>query len=189
MEDFRNEIASCVNALNKGVLILFPSELGWGMGCDATDENGVKRLLDLLGRPEHSVIFCLAGNDAMLERHVTQVPEVAWDIMDLGTKPTGIVYDQPRGLAEELNLGDHTLAFLVVKDAFCRNLVSRFKKPLLFIPVGKSDGPTPSSFGEIQEGVLKAMAYVVNLHRDDRQGVPFSVIALGNDGMVKVIRE
>ena len=189
MEDFRKEIASCLEALGKSGLIRYPTELGWGIGCDATDEKAVKDLLDLVPPPHQSIIFCLLGNDAMLERHVAQVPEVAWDIMDLGAKPTGIVYDHPRGLAEKLRHGDIPLAFLVVKDTFCRQLISRYKKPLVFIPWLKTGDRPPSTFGEISEGVLKAMAYVVNLHRDPRRGDPYSVIALGNDGTVKVIRE
>ena len=189
MEDFRKEIGFCTEVLQRGGLISYPTEMGWGIGCDATNEKAVEQLLNLLKPNDQKVIFCLVGNDAMLERHVAGVPEVAWDIMDLGTKPTGIVYDHPRGLAEELNHRDLTLAITVVKDPFCRNLINRFKKPLVYIPAYPSSDSGLSEDSEISEGVLKAMDYVVNLHRDRGGAVPYSIIALGNDGSVKVIRE
>jgi L-threonylcarbamoyladenylate synthase len=163
--------------------------MGWGIGCDATVNSAVNRLFDLSTPSHQRDIICLVGNDAMLERHVAEVPEVAWDIIDLGTKPTSIIYDLPRELAEDLLHKIPSLPVQVVKDSFCRYLINRFKKPLVFTPAHLRTDPLPSQFGEIAAGVLKAVDYVVNLQRDQRKAVPSSLIALGNDGTVKVIRD
>ncbi|NER10749.1 L-threonylcarbamoyladenylate synthase [Muriicola jejuensis] len=188
-EDLNAEIGTCLEVLRKGGLILYPSDTLWGIGCDATDEMAVKKLRALKGLPEGTPMVCLVGNDAMLERYVQQVPDLAWEIMDLATKPTTLVYDRPRGLAPGLIAGYQTIAIRVATDKFCRYLIGSFKKPVVSTCANLFGKPVPKSFEEIPEAILKGVDYVVNLQRDSRKATPSSIIKLGNDGTVKVIRE
>lgn len=189
MNAFTQEINSCLEVLEKGGLIVYPTDTVWGIGCDATNREAVEKVYNLKQRPDSKALICLVGNDAMLERIVERVPETAWDIMDLANKPTTIVYDKPKGIAPNLIAEDNTLAIRVASDKFCRYLINAFKKPIVSTSANIAGEPTPSNFSKISPPILKGVDYVVNLQRDTRDAVSSSIIKLSNDGTVKVIRE
>ena len=189
MNDITTEINNCIEVLSKGGLILYPTDTVWGIGCDATNELAVKKVYALKQREDSKALICLVGNDAMLERHVEQVPEVAYDILDLATKPTTIVYDNPIGLAKNAIAKDNTLAIRVASDKFCQYLINKFKRPIISTSANIAGEPTPKGFSEISKPILKGVDYIVNLQHDKKNGPPSSIIKLSNDGTVKVIRE
>lgn len=183
------EINKAIEVLQKGGLILYPTDTIWGIGCDATNETAVSKVYALKKRQDSKALICLVANVAMLERHVQQVPEVAYDIIDLTTKPTTIIFDQPKGVAKNLVASDNTLAIRVASDTFCQYLINKFKRPIVSTSANISGKPSPGRFSEISDTILKGVDYVVNLHQDKTNGTPSSILKLGNDGSVKVIRE
>ncbi len=183
------EINKCIEVLKSGGLILYPTDTVWGIGCDATNEKAVQKIYALKQREDSKALICLVANDAMLERHIEKVPETAYDIIDLSTKPTTIIYDNPKGIAKNLIAPDNTLAVRVASDKFCKYLINKFKKPIVSTSANISGRPTPRSFDKISEHILKGVDYVVNLHRNEKNGTPSSIIKLGNDGTVKIIRQ
>ncbi|MCK0190759.1 L-threonylcarbamoyladenylate synthase [Arenibacter sp. F20364] len=189
MKDLLFEVNQCFDILTKGGLILYPTDTVWGIGCDATNEAAVEKIYTLKQRSNTKTMICLVANDFMLEQHVTTVPELAYDILDLATKPTTIVYESPKGVAKNLIANDDTLAIRVAKDQFCQYLIKKFKKPIVSTSANIAGQPTPTSFKEIPDEILKGVDYIVNLDRDKINSTPSSIIMLGNDGTVKVIRE
>lgn len=182
------EINKCIEALHSGGLILYPTDTVWGIGCDATNPEAVKKVYALKEREDSKALICLVANQAMLERYVAEVPEPAYDIMDLATKPVTIVYDRPRDVAPNLVAQDDTLAIRVASDTFCQYLITRFGKPIVSTSANISGAPTPKGFRDIGPEILKGVDYVVNLPSEPERGQPSSIIKLGNDGTVKVIR-
>ena len=183
------EINNAIAVLEKGGLILYPTDTVWGIGCDATNEAAVNKVYQLKNREDRKALICLVANDRMLERHVAQVPEVAYDIIDLANKPVTIIYDNPKGVAGNLIAEDNSLAIRVASDKFCQYLINKFKRPLVSTSANLSGQPTPDRFSKIDKAILKGVDYVVNLQRDHINAIPSSIIKLGNDGTVKVIRE
>ncbi|WP_297763967.1 L-threonylcarbamoyladenylate synthase [uncultured Muriicola sp.] len=183
------EINKAIEVISKGGLILYPTDTVWGIGCDAANEEAVDKIYSLKKRPDTKAMICLVANDGMLERHVEKVPEVAYDIIDLASKPTTIIYDNPKGIAKNLIAEDNTLAIRVASDKFCQYLINKFGKPIVSTSANISGEPTPVGFNKISEAILKGVDYVVNLDREKTNGSSSSIIKLGNDGTVKVIRE
>jgi len=185
----QEEINKCIDVLSKGGLILYPTDTVWGIGCDATNAEAVAKIYSLKNRVNTKTMICLVANDFMLERHVKNVPDVAFDIIDVATKPTTIVYDEPVGVAKNLIAEDNTIAIRVASDKFCQYLINKFKKPIVSTSANIAGKPTPQSFKEISQPILKGVDYVVNLQREENSSSPSSIIKLGNDGTVKIIRE
>ena len=188
MSTFQDEIKNCVTTLAKGGLILYPTDTVWGLGCDATNENAVKNIYALKQREDSKALICLVSSQAMLERHVKEVPEAAYDIMDFATKPTTIIYDKPLGIAKNLVAQDNSLAIRVASDKFCKYLITNFGKPIVSTSANISGFPTPDGFESIDPKILKGVDYAVNLQRTKKMTTPSSIIKLGNDGTVQVIR-
>jgi L-threonylcarbamoyladenylate synthase len=183
------EINKCIEVLENGGLILYPTDTVWGIGCDATNDEAVKKVYKLKQRNDSKALICLVANDAMLEKHVEEVPELAYDLIDLSTKPTTIIYDKPRGIAKNLIAEDNTLAIRVASDKFCTYLIGKFKKPIVSTSANISGVNTPKSFQNIDEAILKGVDYVVNLHREKQNSSASSIIRLSNNNTVKIIRE
>lgn len=187
--DFSTELNNCIEILEKGGLILYPTDTIWGLGCDATNEKAVQKVYRLKQREDSKALICLVANDAMLEKHVEHVPDLAYDLMDLSTKPTTIIYDAPKGIANNLIAHDNTLAIRVASDKFCRYLINKFKKPIVSTSANISGQVAPKIFSEIDDVILKGVDYVVNLQSGQNFATPSAIIKLSTDGTVKVIRE
>lgn len=189
VEGFREAIDKSLAVLRRGGLILYPTDTVWGIGCDATNEQAVSRIYELKKRPDSKALICLVADVRMLERYVRDVPDLAYDIIDLSGKPTTIVYDDPRGVAPNLVAEDETLAIRVPADPFCRQLIKAFKKPIVSTSANLAGDPTPASYKEINGEILKGVDYIVPLRRQEKNATPSAIIRLGTDGSVKVIRE
>jgi len=184
----QEDINKCIEVLDRGGLILYPTDTVWGIGCDATNEKAVQKIYDLKKRSDSKALLCLVGNDAMLEKYIENVPEVAYDIIDLSEKPVTIIYDNPRGVAKNLIADDNTLGVRVASDKFCRYLINKFKKPIVSTSANISGALAPPQFDQISEAILKGVDYAVALYRDKTNGAPSSIIKLSNEANVKVIR-
>ena len=185
----KKEIEHTVTILKQGGLILYPTDTVWGIGCDATNSEAVKKVYQLKERSDSKALICLVNNYGMLERHVDNVPKIAYDILDLAVNPTTIIYDNPAGIAENLVANDDTLAIRVIKHEFCEKLIRYLGKPIVSTSANISGEPTPKSFKEIPQAILKGVDYVVNLHNEKKTIKPSSIIKISNDGKVKIIRE
>jgi len=183
------ELKQCATTLADGGLILIPSVTGWVVGCDASNANVVKRMATLKKNNNPTEMTCLVAHQAMLERHLSQVPEAAYDIIDLTTKPTTLIYDNPKQVAPNLISVDGTLPIRVVTETFCRYLIQRFGKPLACTPADFGNPQHPTQFNSIPPEILKGVDYVVTLHPENTRTSLSSIIKLANDGTVKVIRE
>jgi len=182
------EINNTLQTLKQGGLILYPTDTVWGIGCDASNTEAVKKIYQLKQRNDSKALICLVADDRMLKKYVKKIPEVAFNILDVTENPITIIYDDAQNLAENLIAEDHTIAIRIPNDDFCFQLLRRFNGAIVSTSANTSGQPTPKSFKEIAPEVLKGVDYVVNLHLEKNCNKPSTIIKLGNDGKVKVIR-
>lgn len=182
------EINQALQILKDGGLLLYPTDTVWGIGCDATNPEAVEKVFQLKQRADNKALICLVADDRMLSRYVKEIPQVAFDIFDVSDDPITIIYDDATNLAENLIAEDGSIAIRIPHDDFCFQLLRRFGKPIVSTSANISGQPTPQSFQEIAQQILKGVDYVVNLHREKICTKPSSIIKLSANGKVKVIR-
>jgi len=182
------EIEKSLEVLKRGGLILYPTDTLWSIGCDATNAMAVAKIYQLKHHEDASAMICLVSDMKMLNQYVESVPEPAYDIIKYASKPTTIIYDNPIRVADNLVAEDNTLAIRVTPDAFCKNLIRKFRKPLVSASANLSGSTSPKEFKEIHPAILEGVDYVVNLHRAKKNTQPSAFIQLKNDGTVRVIR-
>lgn len=183
------EIKNALEVLRKGGVILYPTDTVWGLGCDASNSEAVKRLFDIKNRPEAKSMLVLVGSEAMLDRTVQNIPEVAWDLAELAVDPLTIIYDEPKGVAPELLAEDGSLGIRLTRDYFSSQLCGRLRKPIVSTSANISGVAPPHTFEEIPEEIRNAADYVVDWRRDDNTPhAPSAIIKLSNSGIVKIIR-
>ena len=187
--DINQEIQNAYEIIQKGGIILYPTDTVWGIGCDATNAEAVAKIYKLKKRAETQSMIVLMNGEKMIYNVFKEIPEVAWQIIDLSENPTTLVLDKPRNVAPNLIAPDQTLGIRIVKEPFCFKLMEKMKKPLVSTSANISGEPTPKSFKEISPEIIKGVDYVVNLHREKIAGKPSTIIKLTNDSQVKVIRK
>ncbi|GGG49584.1 translation factor Sua5 [Croceivirga lutea] len=184
-----SEINNAIEHLKAEGILLLPTETGWVIGCDATNSKAVEKLYNLKQSSNSELLTCLVANQAMLERFVALVPEVAYDILDFATKPTTIVLDKPIGVAPNVIGTQNALALRVTNDKFCQYLINKFRKPIVYSSANAIKTNIPKSFEDITPAILKGVDYVVNLPMQKQNSTLTSIIKLSTNGVVKVIRE
>jgi L-threonylcarbamoyladenylate synthase len=185
----QEEIQKAFEVIQKGGIILYPTDTVWGIGCDATNPEAVDKIYKLKQRAETQSMICLMNGEKMMYNVFKDIPEVAWQIIDLSDKPTTIILDKPQNVAPNIIAPDNSLGIRIVKEPFCFKLMERMKKPLVSTSANISGQPTPKSFKEISPEIIKGVDYIVNLHHEKIAGKPSTIIKLTNDSQVKVIRK
>jgi L-threonylcarbamoyladenylate synthase len=185
-----NDLLAALNTLRQGGLILYPTDTIWGIGCDATSEEAVARVYAVKKRRDEKSLLVLLDEADKLQEYITEVHEMAWNLIDVSDKPLTIIYPGAKNLAGNLIAEDGSIGIRIVKDEFCRQLIHRFGKPVVSTSANISGMPWPSNFHKIDRSIVRSVDYVVNHRQNDTtRGKPSGIIMLGKSGTVKVIRE
>ena len=185
-----DDIKNAVEVLRKGGVILYPTDTVWGIGCDATNAEAVRRVYEIKHRDDSKALISLVDSSDRIQRYVRNVPEVAWDIFDLATKPTTVILDGATGLAPNLIAEDGSIALRVTQEDFSRQLCYRFQKALVSTSANISGEPTAQNFRDISEEIVNAVDYVCWTRRQEHKPhTPSSIIKLTREGNVTVIRK
>lgn len=185
-----DEVKKSLEVLRNGGVILYPTDTIWGLGCDATNEEAVKKIYEIKKREETKSMLVLVDSPAKLQAYVTQVPDMAWELIELTTKPLTIIYPGARNLAPNLISEDKTIGIRVTDEAFSKKLCEMFRKPIVSTSANISGEKSPAFYSEISDEIIRSVDYVVNYRRDDRaQAKPSSIIKLGIRNEIQIIRE
>ena len=181
-------IEETLEHLVNGKTILYPTDTVWGLGCDATNNEAVKEIYKIKNREESKSLIVLVSSLEMLKKYV-KVPAQAVQILENTTKPTTIIYSNPKGIASNIvNKEDNTLAIRIVQNDFCEELIDKFGKPIVSTSANVSGNPTPKSFSEIEKAILDSVDYIVNLQQDKVSEKSSTILKIEGEEII-VIRE
>lgn len=190
-EDIRN----AVETMRGGGVILYPTDTVWGIGCDATNVEAVKRVYQIKQRDDSKALICLVDSDARLQRYFRQVPDVAWQLIDSLTgdessKPTTLVLDGAINLAENLIAEDGSIGIRITNEPFSKELCFRFQKAIVSTSANISGEPAAQNYCDINPRILEAVDYVCWSRRQEHKPhTPSSIIKLKENGEVTIIRK
>ena len=186
----QDEIKKAVEVLRKGGVILCPTDTVWGIGCDATNAEAVKRVYEIKKRADSKALICLVDSESRLCRYVRNVADVTWDMIELSTKPLTVIFDNATGLAENLLAEDGSVGIRVTREEFSKELCYRFQKPIVSTSANISGEPTAMTFDEIDDEIKNAVDYVVRYNqRCKEKHMPSSIIKISASGEFTIIRE
>lgn len=184
------DIKNAVEVLRKGGVILYPTDTIWGIGCDAQNEDAVRRVYEIKQREDAKALICLVDSADRMQRYFRQVPDVAWDLVEYADRPLTLILDGAANVAPNLLAEDGSLGIRVTKERFSQQLCYRFQKAIVSTSANLSGGPSPCSFYDIPEEITSKVDYIVNFGRGKKSdGRPSSIIKLASDGAVTVIRK
>lgn len=188
-QDTSEDLKEAVNCLRNGGIILYPTDTIWGIGCDATNSEAVKKIFALKKRADSKSMLVLVNNEVALERLVDEIPEIAWDLLSAAVNPLTVIYDNAHGIAPELLSEDGSLGIRITKERFSSELCRRLRQPIVSTSANLSGGKSPSNFEEIPEEIKNGVDYIVKYRQiDQSHNTPSNIIKLSHKGEIKIIR-
>ena len=189
-KEWRDDIREAINVMNRGGVILYPTDTIWGIGCDATNEEAVKKVYEIKRRIDSKALITLVDSDIKVEFYVRDVPEVAWDLIEFAEKPLTVIYDNARNLAPNLLAEDGSVGIRVTREPFSRELCMRMKRAIVSTSANISGTPSPKNFNDIADEIKEAVDYICTSRRDESKNPPASsIIKLGAGAEITIIRE
>jgi L-threonylcarbamoyladenylate synthase len=189
-EMINEDLKKASDVLREGGLILYPTDTIWGIGCDATSVDAVQRVYALKQRTDHKAMLALMDSPAKLNSYISEIPDIAWDLMEVADKPLTIIYSNAKNLAKNLLGEDGSIGIRITNERFSKNLCERFRKPIVSTSANISGMPSPGSFSEIAEAVREGVDYIVRYRQDEiGKAKPSGIIKVGEGGLIQVIRE
>ena len=188
------DIRQAVETMRKGGVILYPTDTVWGIGCDATNAEAVKRVYEIKQRDDSKALICLVDSDARMQRYFRQVPDVAWQLIDSlkesDAKPTTLILDDAVNLAANLIAEDGSVGIRITNEPFSKELCFRFQKAIVSTSANISGEPAAQNYGDIDPRILEAVDYVCWSRRQEHKPhQPSSIIRLRQNGEVSIIRK
>lgn len=189
-QEMIEDIKKACQVMNEGGVVLYPTDTIWGIGCDATNEDAVRRVYEIKKRSDSKAMLVLVDSSVKVDFYVQDVPEVAWDLIELADKPLTIIYSGARNLASNLVAEDGSVGIRVTNEDFSKRLCRQFRKAIVSTSANVSGQPSPKNFSEISEEIKSAVDYIVG-YRQEEMGnpKPSGIIKLDKGGVIKIIRE
>jgi L-threonylcarbamoyladenylate synthase len=188
------DIKQAVETMRKGGVILYPTDTVWGIGCDATNAEAVKRVYEIKQRDDSKALICLVDSDARMQRYFRNVPDVAWQLIDglkdSDARPTTLILDGAINLAENLIAEDGSVGMRITNEPFSKELCYRFQKAIVSTSANISGKPAAQNYCDIDPQIIDAVDYVCWSRRQEHKPhTPSSIIKLKENGEVTIIRK
>ncbi len=185
--DFMKDVEKCIEVLSAGGVILYPTDTVWGLGCDATNEAAVDKIMTIKERPANKSFVVLVASERQVMQHAASVDLSVFDYLQNVDHPTTVIYEHALGIAENAIASDGSVAMRICSDEFCRHLIKRFRKPIVSTSANISGEPAPAIFPEINDVIKERVDYVVEHRRNDvSTKLPSSIIKWENGKIVKL---
>ncbi len=187
---FSDDLKRSLEVLKAGGVILYPTDTIWGIGCDATNIEAIRRIYRIKQREDLKSMLVLIDNPNLLNSYVREVPEIAWDLINVADKPLTIIYPNAKNLASNLIAPDGSIGIRITNETFSQQLIQRFRKPVVSTSANISGAKTPMNFDEISEDIKNAVDYIVQYRQDEIiKSNPSSIIKVGSGGLFEIIRK
>ncbi|MGB0428327.1 MAG: L-threonylcarbamoyladenylate synthase [Flavobacteriales bacterium] len=183
------DLEAAKQSLQNGGVILYPTDTIWGLGCLMNDIQAFKTIFNLKNRAKDKKCILLFASEIQLERHFDEIPEQAWQLMEYAEKPLTLVLDGAKNIPKHLCSADGSLAVRLVKDPFCQHLIQQLKSPIVSTSANLSGHPSPKSFAQVSEDLKHQVDYVVRHKQAFESRSASTIIKLGLNGDIKILRK
>ena len=201
----KSDLEEAVRVFRAGGVIVYPTDTVWGIGCDATNEEAVRRVYALKRRADSKSMLVLLDAPGKLQGYVEEVPEMAWELLECTSplqlplqggrentesiRPLTIIYPRGKNLAKSLLAEDGSVGIRITQEPFSKALCERLRRPIVSTSANISGEPAAKTFHQISEAVLEQADYVCLYRRDDEEEkAPSSIIKVGLHNEIEIIR-
>lgn len=186
---FEEDIKRCMQVLERGGVILYPTDTIWGLGCDALNEAAVDKVFAVKNRPKEKSLIILVADARDIFKYVAMPHPDIVDIVNSFDKPTTVVYDGAIGFPGNVVHEDGSIGVRVTTDPFCKALIKRFGKPIVSTSANISGSPPAPFYTQVSDKIKRAVDYTVQYRQNDSTPAqPSRIVKIKDDGSLDIIR-
>lgn len=204
-DEIEKVLTEAVQTLRQGGVILYPTDTIWGLGCDATNPEAVKRIYEIKRRDDSKSLVLLACDLDQIARYVKEIPPMAIDLVEVNDKPMTLIYpgaltypapaegEAPKAdkyhLAYNAVAADGTVGIRIPLMDFCKRMAEKLGKPVVSTSANISGQASPKKFKDIPEKITSAVDYIVDPRIEATStGEASQIIKIGLRGEIEIIR-
>lgn len=149
----RDIVQKASEVLERGGLILYPTDTIWGIGCDATNAEAVERIYSIKQRDRSKSMLVLIPQEGYTHH-----------LLDESERPTTLIVaaeSLPMEIADNLPAQDGTIGIRKPKHSLCEALLKTTGKPIVSTSANFSGQPSPANAGEIDPRLKECVDYCV----------------------------
>ena len=198
----KEDLQAAVKVLREGGIILYPTDTIWGIGCDATNEEAVRKIYALKQREDTKSMLVLLDGAGKLQGYVQEVPDAAWTLLEAVApvkekdlrpeaeqRPLTIIYPGAKNLAKNLIAEDGSVGIRITNELFSKALCEQLHRPIVSTSANISGQATAKTFREIAEEIRNGVDYVCQYRqKDTTPKKPSSIIKVNLDNSFQIIR-
>lgn len=198
----KEDLQAAVKVLREGGIILYPTDTIWGIGCDATNEEAVRKIYALKQREDTKSMLVLLDGAGKLQGYVQEVPDAAWTLLEAVApvkekdlrpeaeqRPLTIIYPGAKNLAKNLIAEDGSVGIRITNELFSKALCEQLHRPIVSTSANISGKATAKTFREIAEEIRNGVDYVCQYRqKDTTPKKPSSIIKVNLDNSFQIIR-
>lgn len=159
----QNILHEAVEVLSQQGVILYPTDTIWGLGCDATSDLAIEKIFKIKNRPVEKGIIVLLDDKEKLSHYVEWLPQKAYNLIEYYEQPLTIIYEVGQNLSNHCYAPDGSIAIRIVKDEYCKRLITTFGKPITSTSANISGQPNAASLMDIHEDIKNNVDLIVKI--------------------------
>jgi L-threonylcarbamoyladenylate synthase len=188
-QQFEQDVVNCIQVLEEGGLILYPTDTIWGIGCDATNASAIQKAFALKKREDTKTMIVLVADERDILQYVAAPDPSVFDFLESQSRPVTVIFDGALNIADNLVADDGSIGIRIVRDEFCRHVVKRFGKPIVSTSANISGAPSPLTFADISNEIRNGVDYVVKWRQNDKTiSSPSRIVRWKAGGEMEIIR-
>lgn len=185
-----DKITQAAELIRKGELIAFPTETVYGLGANALDEDAVKQVYAVKGRPSDNPLIVHVSDFEMVKDYVTDIPEKTEKLVDtFWPGPLTLIFNvNANAFSNTVTGGLRTVAFRMPNNEKTLELIKTAKLPLVGPSANTSGKPSPTTAKHVYHDLHGKIAGILD-DGPTQIGVESTVLDLtAADGIPVILR-
>lgn len=185
-----DEIDQAAALIRQGELIAFPTETVYGLGANALDEEAVKQVYAVKGRPSDNPLIVHVSDFDMIKQYVTTFPNHTEALVDsFWPGPLTLIFNvKPNTFSTTVTGGLNTIAFRMPNNLKTLELIKTANVPLVGPSANTSGKPSPTTAQHVYHDLHGKIAGILD-DGPTQIGVESTVVDLtAKDGIPVILR-
>jgi len=126
-----NQIVQAVKILKSGGIIAYPTDTLYGVGCDALNQEAVKKVFELKGR-EYSKPMSIACSNIEMVKKYADVPSIAEQIIkELLPGPFTILLNKKKSISNLVTAGSNKVGVRIPDNELFLEIIQEINRPII----------------------------------------------------------
>jgi L-threonylcarbamoyladenylate synthase len=158
-----NIIREAADIINKGGIVVFPTETVYGIGADALNDEAVDKIFKAKGRPQDNPLIVHIAEFNELYDLALEVPEKSELLAEkFWPGPLTMILYKKKILSDKITAGLNTAAIRLPVNKIALALIKESKKPIAAPSANISGRPSPTEASHVIEDLMGKVDMIID---------------------------